>query len=382
VTTDGYGTVKLWNTESGDLIHTFDFAETVAYMDFSSDTQLFACSGKSSLAVWDLTSGTRLFSEAPDGIGENGSVNQIAFSPNGRMMAFARTPGLIQLRDSRSGEVLGSLHGHRSASIMLAFSPSADQLATCGSGDLWLWNIGNLGVSANTRPPVSPRRVRPTTQSKIPRSFSSAHAISFTPNGKMIATGHSDGVVRFWNSVDLELSHSLGNPTPRSAPPPQPDFQELLKKYKNPAEAYREQSRIRNTRASWKPYVTTSAIGSLSFSTQGELLAVGKWNGQLDVWNLQSSSIVDSIEAHKHDITKVSIYESDSSIATSCSKGTRLWKLSDDKILPPMSQQITASPEESSAQTSVRVEGCLLRDWWTAESKFGIWQPGKSEKHL
>ncbi|MCJ1280582.1 hypothetical protein MMC21_008411, partial [Puttea exsequens] len=78
--------------------------------------------------------------------GHTGSVETIAFSPDGKRLASGSLDGTIKLWDAASGQLQQTLQGHTGSVRTIAFSPDGKQLAS-GSDDetikLWDAESGN-----------------------------------------------------------------------------------------------------------------------------------------------------------------------------------------------------------------------------------------------
>ena len=74
--------------------------------------------------------------------GRRSSVEDVAFSPDGKTLALASYRGTVQLWDVATGKLLETLRGHSSAVSAVAFSPDGRTLAS-GSNDqtVRLWNV-------------------------------------------------------------------------------------------------------------------------------------------------------------------------------------------------------------------------------------------------
>ena len=112
-------------------------------------------------------------------------VNDVAFSPDGKLLASAYADGTIRLGDPATGQlhgpVLRSTDSHTSANAV-AFSPDGKLLASAyADGTVHLWN------PATGQPAGPPLQIGPD----------SVNAVAFSPDGKLLASAYADAV-RIW----------------------------------------------------------------------------------------------------------------------------------------------------------------------------------------
>lgn len=169
------GVVKTWDVETGKLVRQFDElpsrADAVA---FSSDGKYLAAgtigtSGElpesAEVHVWDAVTGQRLhtmktLADVEPG-GNPGSILQLAFQPQGKLLAAAVSDGTVRLWELPSGRELYELRGHQGQS-------SVDEID------------GFTG--------------------RIVGRSSAVRAVAFHPNGSRLASAGYDRTVRVWNS--------------------------------------------------------------------------------------------------------------------------------------------------------------------------------------
>lgn len=140
------GTTVQWrDAESGELIRTFDAAqgESTTIRGLSPDGTKIVSTTDAVLKVWDVGSGT-IQRELH---GHTGTVSQVAFSPDGRLIASADSERTFKVWDVQSGAELQSIskpHSSFSRNIKpsVALSSDGGTLATVGGDNLIsLWDV-------------------------------------------------------------------------------------------------------------------------------------------------------------------------------------------------------------------------------------------------
>lgn len=124
------GTVRLWDTASGQLRHTLEISSTMAA--FSPQSALMAVNSMAPkedgvIRLWDVQSGKQLH------VLEDHSalVGTAVFSPDGGLLAISSADNrTVQLLDTVSGQLLHLLANNNGKSMV--FSPDGRQLAVVG----------------------------------------------------------------------------------------------------------------------------------------------------------------------------------------------------------------------------------------------------------
>jgi predicted NACHT family NTPase len=126
--------------------------------------------------------------------GHKADVNNVAFSPNGTMLASGSDDHTIRLWDVANGRQLGPpLTGHTDFVTSVVFSPDGTMLAS-GSDDktIRLWDV------------ASGRPLRTLTG-----HTGTVRSVAFSPNGTMLASGSDDKTIGLWDVASGRLLRAL-----------------------------------------------------------------------------------------------------------------------------------------------------------------------------
>jgi WD40 repeat protein len=128
--------------------------------------------------LWKLSGGG-----PPAGLtGHKGTVNCLAVTPDGGLLASGGKDGTIRLWHLPTGEPAGVIEAERGGVIHLAVTPDGGLLASAGGeGAVRLWHLPSG---------------EPAGELKAHRGWASHLAIS--PDGTLLASGGSDMTVRLW----------------------------------------------------------------------------------------------------------------------------------------------------------------------------------------
>jgi len=131
-------------------------------------------------------------------LGHIGSVNSVAFSPDGKYVLTGSSDNTIKLWEVESGREIRTFLGHTKSVYSVAFSPDGKYVLT-GSSDntIKLWEI------------ESGREIR-----TFSGHTKSVYSVAFSPDGKQILSGSVDNTIKLWdvtNGLELRTFSGYGD---------------------------------------------------------------------------------------------------------------------------------------------------------------------------
>lgn len=328
---------------------------------FSPDgTRLAVVGGYPNTWVWDVRTGKKLTTLR----GHSDGISSIAFSPDGKYLATASADGTVRTWDATTGNLLNVLAGHISSVSAVAWSPNGKHLAS-GSQDLtvreWDANTGKMltlltghsdyvtdvaygtdGILASAsedgtvqvREAIESGQLHMRTRKAVRFTLyghgadgpqSSINAVTFSADGKYLATGGSDFTARIW---DVELGEELVVYTDHNRWATAAAFDPDGARIASTNEYGRTRIWNANTGETLLTLPETISAGkTVVWSPDGKYLATAGPESKASVWNAQTGEMVLTLKDPTP--SKLRGWDDASCIAYS-SDGTRIAVVTDD----------------------------------------------------
>jgi eukaryotic-like serine/threonine-protein kinase len=273
------GTVRLWDARTGTPVRTLSNPQDVSNViraTFSPDGQFIAAAVMSrdripTVKIWETETGR----EAVPEIREKMSVPFcVTFDPTGRYLVREGDEHAVQVRNARNGEVVGVIGRHERQIWGMTFSPDGRRLASASNDEtvrVWEWNPDRLDLEQ--QPKV-----------KLPvhiRGY--GNRVAFSSDGLHLATGGEAQAVKIWSVMTgTEERTLLGHTGDVFALAFSPDGRWLA--------SAGEDTTIRIWNAkSWQPLLKLRGhiglVGSLAFSRDSRRLASGSRDHTMKIWD-------------------------------------------------------------------------------------------------
>ncbi|KAG8918277.1 hypothetical protein FRC01_001950, partial [Tulasnella sp. 417] len=272
---------NIWTSPVGSKVNDVAFSPDGAVLASGSDD--------GTIRFWDARTGA-LLAEPPTTC--RGWIISVVFSPDGKFLAAGCSDGTISVWDAHTAALLREhMTGRNGGILSVAFSPNSEKLAS-GSDDgaIQLWDT-------HGRAPLG----KPLTG-----HVDGIISVAFSPDGELLASGSYDTTIHLWNA---QTGASLGRPMAghqggiRSVTFSL-DSKVLVSGSNDGTVCVWEAqtgallARSLISQGDW--------IASVAFSPDGKLLAFGSGDGTIRLWDAQTGTALGGpLISHSHWITFV-----------------------------------------------------------------------------
>ena len=225
--------------------------------------------------------------------GHTATVRSVAFSADGSKLLTTSEDGSARVWDAERGAALATLGGHGNATVVAAFSPNGDMIATGSfeSSGLTILPPGAFADAPSRDNAVRLWSLEPALSSRVLSGHSHwVTGVSFDASGQQVLSTSWDGSARIWDVVHATTSSVLPEPS--------------------------------------------GAVSSAAFSPDGKTVALGSERGVVRVWSLGSPATPRIIDGPTSSVVQLAFSGDGQKLLVRYRSGTvRALTLADGKLL-------------------------------------------------
>jgi WD40 repeat protein/tRNA A-37 threonylcarbamoyl transferase component Bud32 len=266
--------LQIWDTQTGRALHELRGHQGITdEVAFSPDGRLLASTGgEGTVKIWDAESGKLLQTLS----GHRDRVSSVAFSPDGRLVASSSKDTLVKLWSSHTGQVVHTLRGHAKAVRRVRFSSDGRRVASASWDQaVILWDV-EAGVPL--------KKLHPHDDEVL--------GLAFSPDGHYLASAAGMGAKSEVRVADASTGDELftrrGHTDVTEIVVFSPDSRCLASVSGHPLGKNRGEVKLWDSVGGQELISLRGHLGPprcVAFSRDGRRLATAGWDGRIILWD-------------------------------------------------------------------------------------------------
>ncbi|GAA5928843.1 uncharacterized protein JCM15063_003982 [Sporobolomyces koalae] len=322
------------------LVHTLVHDSVVCCVRFSPDGKMLATGCNRNTTLYDTKTGAKistLFDES-SGINNDNYIRSASFSPDGKYLATGSEDRIVRIWNLAQERIYQVFQGHKSEIYSLAFSPDGRRLVS-GSGDKTarMWDL-ETGACLFTL------AIDDITIAENGPVDAGVTSVVLSPDGKFLAAGSLDTVVRIWDADNGQLVDKLkGHKDSVYSVAFSPDGKFLVSGSLDKTLKMWDMASLRNTLANQqgkdvpvgeggKTNCLTTLQGhkdyvlSVDISPDGAWIVSGSKDRGVQFWDPKTAKAQFMLQGHKNSVISVAVSDAGGLVATGSGDwSARIW---------------------------------------------------------
>lgn len=313
VTASRDNTAKIWDIESGNLLHNLeDHTSFVVYANWSPDgSKIASASWDNTAKIWDANTGSVIHSL----IGHTDFLGKVIWSPKGDKILTISFDKTAKIWDISSGKLILTLSGHEGNVSSAVWTSSGEKVITASwDKKIIIWNA------------LTGEKMKETE----------AHNdiifhIEYSPDNQKILSCSNDNTTKIWSASDLSLIFTLSEHTDRVIHAAwSNDSKKIISASKdNTAKLWCAETGVLLHSFSGH----TDRIIYVAWSTDNNKILTCSWDETARIWDVDSKKLIAVLKKHNSAISHADWSPDNQNIALSSWDGTiSIWNSSTGKL--------------------------------------------------
>jgi len=347
-------TVKLWDSQSGKLLHSLEgHKEKITKIEFSPDgKKIVSGSWDNTAKIWEVISGKLLLT-----IKHKYWASDVHFSADGNRVLTASNDNIVRMWNATDGKLIFETEGHKGGVNNVSFSPDGTTFLSASAdmtAKVWNAETGKLVFD-------------------LKGHKKNVNMAAYSPDGEKIATASEDNTAKIWDAGTGQLLYTLaGNKLGVSTARFSPDNKKLVI---SPRDNYAPTVwDVTTGKLLFTLKGHTSDVGNVAFSPDGEKIISVSYDKTIRIWNAASGKQEQVLIGHINAVTDFSYSPAGKQIVTASADFTaKTWSINDYKLLNSFegfTKQVIGAEFSPDGRTILTAtDGAYIRTWEAATGK-------------
>jgi len=288
------------------------YGDTVSAVAWSPDAGTIAIGTRQGgLQVWHRNDRTATEGHHTDLPAHEGDIWDLAFSPDGQLLASASADGTVHVHDLATNGPVRSLKGHQAAVYGVDFSPDGGLMATASRDrSIRLWDTTTW-----------------QERFSLDGHEGTVHSVRFSPTGAELVSASRDGSVRVWNVADRRQTLLL-----------EPGVGRIFRALFSPAGDTIAAGGEGGSAFVWRArdgdlvahFRHPTRVNAVAFVGPGDQLATASGDGLLRCWDLASGTEIARRRGHSKAIWSLAATPDADVVTGSADQRVKIWRLGGD----------------------------------------------------
>lgn len=179
--------VELWDLATKQVRRLSGHSKEITSVSFQNENIILTAGRDQTIKVWDLRTGNNVKT-----LDNQTEINAVALNPSKDLLATANVDNTASIWNLNDGRMVQKVRGHSAELYSVCFNPGGTLLATAGADQSVVISSLSGNLSATLK-----------------GSLDSVASVIFTPDGRWLLSGNTDGSILVWDANTKQQTATL-----------------------------------------------------------------------------------------------------------------------------------------------------------------------------